>query len=144
VAVRYDNLIGQFGGPEMTAIGFAVGIDRTIMLMKELDIDYGPDNKNIKVYLVSMDDNCKGYMLEILRLLRNSSINCDINYTYRSIKAEIKKAEKLDFDIIAFLGENEYKSNSVTIKDLKDFKQYTVSKKEIVKKIFEITGRIWI
>ncbi len=139
---RYDNLIRQFGGPEMPAIGFAVGIDRTIMLMKDLGIDYGPDTKNIKAYLVSMEDDCKGYMLEILRYLRDSGISCDINYTSRSIKAEIKKAEKLEFDIIAFIGGDELKDDTVTVKDLKDFKQYTVSKKEIVGKIFEIAGRI--
>jgi len=81
-------------------------------------------------------------MLEILRCLRDSGISCDINYTSRSIKAEIKKAEKLDFDIIAFLGEDELKNDSVTIKNLKDFKQYTVNKKEIARKIFEIAGRI--
>ena len=67
---------------------------------------------------------------------------CDINYTSRSIKAEIKKAEKLDFDIIAIIGGDEYKNNTVTIKDLKNFKQYTVGKNEIVGKIFEITGRM--
>jgi len=89
-----------------------------------------------------MNDECRGYMLKILRYLRDSGISCDINYTSRSIKAEIKKAEKLEFDIIAFLGEDELKNNSVTIKDLKDFKQYTVNKKEIAKKIFEIAGRI--
>jgi histidyl-tRNA synthetase len=139
---RYDNLIGQFGGPEMPAIGFAVGIDRTIMLMKDLGIEYGLDTKNIKAYLVSMGDDYKGYMLEILKLFRDSGISCDINYTSRSIKAEIKKAEKLDFDIIAFLGEDEYKNDSVTIKDLKNFKQYKVSKNEIVGKIFEIAGRM--
>ena len=54
----------------------------------------------------------------------------------------IKKAEKLKFDIIAFIGEDERKDDTVTVKDLKDFKQYTVSKKEIVGKIFEIAGRI--
>ena len=139
---RYDNLIGQFGGPEMPAIGFAIGIDRTIMLMKDLGIEYGLDTKNIKAYLVSMGDDYKGYMLEILKLFRDSGISCDINYTSRSIKAEIKKAEKLDFDIIVFLGEDEYKNDSVTIKDLKNFKQYKVSKNEIVGKIFEIAGRM--
>jgi len=66
----------------------------------------------------------------------------DLLTDLNSIKAEIKKAEKLEFDIIAFLGEDELKNDSVTIKDLKDFKQYTVSKKEIVRKIFEIAGRI--
>jgi len=139
---RYDNLIGQFGGPDMPAIGFAVGIDRTIMLMKDLGIDYEEDTKNIKAYLVAIDDVSKGYMLEILKLLRESGIVCDINYTARSIKAEIKKAEKLDFNIIAFIGEDEAKNDSVTIKDLKSFKQYTISKNEIVEKIFEIAGRI--
>ena len=126
----------------MPAIGFAIGIDRTIMLMKDLGIEYGLGTKNIKTYLVSMGADYKGYMLEILKLLRDCGISCDINYTSRSIKAEIKKAEKLDFDIIAFLGEDEYKNDSVTIKDLKNFKQYKVSKNEIVGKIFEITGRM--
>ena len=105
-------------------------------------VSYCLDTKNIKAYLVSMGDDYKGYMLEILKLFRDSGISCDINYTSRSIKAEIKKAEKLDFDIIAFLGEDEYKNDSVTIKDLKNFKQYKVSKNEIVGKIFEIAGRM--
>ncbi len=139
---RYDDLIAQFGGPDMPAIGFAVGIDRTVMLMKELSIGYGIDTERTKVYIVSMDNDLTGYMLEILKLLRDSGINCDINYTSRSMKGEIKKAEKLDFNIIAFLGEDEFKNKSVTLKNLKDFKQYTISKKEVVEKIFEIAGRI--
>jgi len=139
---RYDNLIAQFGGPDMPAIGFAVGIDRTVMLMKELGIGYGIDTEKIKVYIVSMDNDFAGYMLEVLKLLRDSGISCDINYTSRSMKAEIKKAEKLDFNIIAFLGEDEFKNQSVTLKNLKDFKQYNIRKKEAVEKIFEIAGRI--
>lgn len=112
------------------------------MLMKELGIGYGVDTERIKVYLVSMDKDFTGYMLEILKLLRDSGISCDINYTSRTMKAEIKKAEKLDFNIIAFLGEDEFKNGSVTLKNLKDFKQYSINKKEVAEKIFEIAGRI--
>ena len=139
---RYDDLIAQSGGPDLPAIGFAAGIDRTVMLMKELSIGYGVDTERIKVYLVSMDKDFTGYMLEILKLLRDSGISCDINYTSRTMKAEIKKAEKLDFNIIAFLGEDEFKNGSVTLKNLKDFKQYSINKKEVAEKIFEIAGRI--
>ena len=64
---RYDNLISQFGGPEIPAVGFAAGIDRTIMLMKQLGIKVKKSAGRPKVYLIMMDESCREYSLDILK-----------------------------------------------------------------------------
>lgn len=137
---RYDNLISQLGGPDLPAVGFAAGIDRTIMLMKQLGIKVEKTDGKLRVYLITMDKNCQNYSLDILKYLRELGIICDINFENRSLKTEIKWAEKNRYDFIVIIGENELKSNSLTIKDLKKFKQYKVNWKTQREKIQKIMG----
>jgi histidyl-tRNA synthetase len=135
---RYDNLLKQLGGPDLPATGFAVGIDRTIMLMKQLNLKVEKNEEKARIYLMAMDKNCKLYSLDILRYLREEKFICDINFNKRSLKKEIKWAGENDYDFIFIIGEDEIKNGSITIKDIKKYSQYQVSwenEKEKIKKI---------
>lgn len=137
---RYDNLINQLGGPDLPAVGFAVGIDRTIMLMKQLGIKVERKAGKSRVYLTVMDENCQDYSLNILKYLRDLEVICDISFKNRNLKTEIKWAEKNDYDFVIIIGEDEIKSGSLTIKDIRKFKQYKVNWKTQKEKITEIIG----
>lgn len=137
---RYDNLINQLGGPDLPAVGFAVGIDRTIMLMKQLGIKVERKAGKSRVYLTVMDENCQDYSLNILKYLRDLEVICDISFKNRNLKTEIKWAEKNDYDFVIIIGEDEIKSGSLTIKDIRKFKQYKVNWKTQKEKIAEIIG----
>jgi len=137
---RYDNLINQMGGPELPATGFAVGIDRTMMLMKQLNLKFKKLARKPRVYLITMNKNCQIYSLDILKYLREMEVICDINFNNKNLKKEIKWARDNNYDFIIIIGEDEINSGSLTIKDIKKFKQYKVDWKNQKDKIIEIIG----
>jgi histidyl-tRNA synthetase len=87
-----------------------------------------------------MDENCQDYSLNILKYLRDLEVICDISFKNRNLKTEIKWAEKNDYDFVIIIGEDEIKSGSLTIKDIRKFKQYKVNWKTQKEKITEIIG----
>ncbi len=137
---RYDNLIDELGGPDIPATGFAVGIDRTIILMKQLSIGLPKSDKKSRVYLVAMDRNSQEYSLDIIKYLRGREVVCDINFNIRNLKTEIKWASDNGYDFIIIVGEDEVKTGNLTIKDIKKFKQYKVDWKNETEKIMKIIG----
>ncbi len=137
---RYNSLIKQLGGPDIPATGFAVGIDRTIMLMKQLKLSFKKTEKSRGIYLIAMDSNCELYSLKILKFLRDAGIICDINFNKKNLKKEIKWADDNKYRFIIIVGEDEIKTGSLTIKDIKRFKQYRFEWENEKEKILKIIG----
>jgi len=137
---RYDNLFEQLGGPELPAVGFAVGIDRTIILMKQLNIKTEKQIPGPRIYIISMGKICRDYSLDILKYLREMEVACDINFNERNLKTEIKWAQKNDFNFVIIIGEDEVRKGNLTIKDVKNFKQYKINWKNQKEKLNKIIG----
>lgn len=137
---RYDRLVKQFGGPDIPAIGFAVGIDRTVMLMEELGISPGEKSKKVSIYFICMEEKYQYYCLEIIKYFREKNLICDMNFSSRNLKSEIKQAGKKDYDFAVIVGEEELKNKNITIKDLKTFKQYKADWDREREKILKIIG----
>ena len=135
---RYDKLIEQFGGPDIPSIGFAVGVDRTIMLMKQLDIEYVEVKKYPKIFIIQMETDFRDYVLKLSKFLRENNLACEIGYGKKSVGSQIKSAEKNDFSHVVIIGEDEIKSDTITIKDLKTFRQYKIDWKNQPLKVLEL------
>ena len=114
-------------GPDIPAVGFAIGIDRTIVLMKKLCIKFKEPIERSSVFIVSMEDSYRKYCFKLLEFLRGSGYRSEINYADRSVGNHIKWAEKNAFSHVAIIGEDEFNSDSITLKDLKSFKQYSIN-----------------
>jgi histidyl-tRNA synthetase len=137
---RYDDLLADFNGPDMPSVGFAVGMDRTVLLMKQLGIKYVDTRNRPRSYIISLSGNAEPYIINFLKQLRDSNIACDIDYSTGGIGPALKKAGKRGFNTALIIGEEEIRSNIITVKDLKNFKQYKVKKNKLVKEILRITG----
>ena len=121
---RYDNLIEEFGGPKLSSTGFAIGLERTVLLMKRLNIEinsYLAENK--KVYVISMDTKFDKFLFEVLKFLRDNKVICDTNFNIKNISKEIKLAKEKKYNFIIIVGENEVNNNFITIKNLNSFSQ---------------------
>ncbi|MBC7333026.1 MAG: histidine--tRNA ligase [Actinobacteria bacterium] len=133
---RYNNLVEQFGGPSLPAVGFAVGIDRTLMLLKKLCIEVNLNENRPRIYLIVLDEEYSSYCLEILQYLREHSYTCDTNYNAKKLGTELKWAEKGGYDFSIIVGEDEVKTHNITVKDMKTRNQYRIDwstgKKEIL------------
>nr|QUE28819.1 syh [Porphyropsis coccinea] len=127
---RYDNLIEDLGGPKTPAIGWAIGIERLLLLLKQKLV---LDNPQIDFYIVS--DNSKRCKIESLILfnqLIKNNIKVDLDYTDSTIRKKIKRAYKLGSKNCLIIGEKEVEEQKVTIKNLLTNSEKTISKKQFL------------
>jgi histidyl-tRNA synthetase len=125
---RYDNLIKEFGGPKISSIGFAIGMERTMLLMQDLGIN-PPENKkdSLSAYIINMSYKFNGYLFEIFKFLRQNKIVCDSNFNIKNIGTEIKWAKEQGYSHILIIGEDEVKNSIITVKDLNNYSQLQLS-----------------
>ncbi len=135
---RYDKLIEQFGGPPLPSIGFAVGIDRTIVLMKQLSVSLSKEDSQSNVFVILLERRFEKYGLEFLNYLRKCDIRSDISFEIKKVGAQIKLAKKNEFTHAAVIGEDEATSGNITVKKLADFTQNQFNWKKDPHKIYDI------
>jgi histidyl-tRNA synthetase len=121
---RYDNLVKFLGGPEVPAIGFALGIERTMLAIGEKPFE----RKGI--FVAYPDEAGRKKAVEILKTLREKGI-LSVMGDSGKLKNQLKLADKQGFKFAVIVGENEVKTGKFTVKELESGKQFTVELSEI-------------
>lgn len=137
---RYDLLVSDLGGEETPAIGFAAGMDRTVLAMQKQNIPYESRN-GVDVYIAPQGDEAIEYGMELLHDLRtraNSPIRAEMDYLGRSFKAQLREADRVGAKKVILLGADETKSRRITLKDFGTGEQITKDKDFIMGKYFGI------
>ncbi|MFH1889101.1 MAG: histidine--tRNA ligase [Candidatus Omnitrophota bacterium] len=111
---RYDNLVSELGGPDLSAIGFAFGIERLLLVRRS---EPGVQSNNL-VYLITLGEEAKKKGLKILEYLRKKDICADTDYEGKSLKGAMRKANDLRAKYVLILGEEELKNNILTLKNM--------------------------
>ena len=114
---RYDGLISQLGGNEVPGIGFAMGIERLMLLMDNLGVEI-PNNERVKVYFAPMGEKEAEKCFNMVQLLRQNGIRAEMDHMNRSIKAQFKYADKIDAGFVGVIGSNELENGQVKIKNM--------------------------
>jgi len=114
---RYDGLIEEIGGPSIPSLGFGMGLER-LMLLLEAQKRRFPEERKPELFIVTIGDEAKLKAVELARELRldGSSVLYDLGG--RSMKAQMKLANKLGAQTVIVLGEDEIKNDEATIKDM--------------------------
>jgi histidyl-tRNA synthetase len=128
---RYNNLITEVGGSSTPAVGFGMGIERLLLLLEANGYEFIDDTKPI-VYTAPYNQNCYEQALEIANSLRNAGIACEIDIVGRSLKAQLKYANKKGFKFVLVIGENEIKSSTVSLKNFETGEELSIKKEELV------------
>lgn len=134
---RYDNLIEELGGPKLGAVGFAAGIERIILAMKNETMIERVVEKHIQkqkqnvLFELAISDNERKNAFEKAMFWRREGIPADVDYENRSFKAQKKIADKADIGFSDTTGPDEIKTNEHRIKSMK-------SGKEIVFKLYDL------
>ena len=110
---RYDGLVELLGGPSTPGIGFAMGIERIIILLKELEC-YVPD-RELDVFVMNLDDT--NYAFQIIDDLRLSEFSVETDYTGKNMKGMWKLVDKLNPKFVLIIGEDERVNDYITVKD---------------------------
>lgn len=130
---RYDHLVEYFGGPEMSGIGFAIGVERLIDLAIEEGYQFKETASN-DVYVIGLGE-VGNAPLTLVQKLRKANLIAEANYLPRSMKAQFKSAERSNAKYIAIIGEDELKNGSVNLKRTCDRTQVTIAQDEVLDQI---------
>ena len=122
---RYDGLISEFGVQDVAGIGFAVGIERLLMLIENTGVKI-PEPKGVKLYIAPMGEEETKKAFEISATLRKNGVSCDMDHMGRGIKAQFKYADKIGARYVVVLGSNELEQGVLNVKDMKDGSQTQV------------------
>ncbi len=133
---RYDKLVSEFDGPDTPGIGFAMGIERLLLLLENSKVEIPNDNK-VKIYFAPMgEEECKK-AFKLTALLRNEGIICETDHMGRGIKAQFKYADKIGAQYVAVIGSNELSLGEVKVKNMVDGKEESVKFSDICKYVKE-------
>lgn len=127
---RYDGLIETVGGPKIPGIGFAMGITRLILAYEEEQKIKEKQNE-IKtdcpeLYIAPMGNDAQVIALDIIQNLRYKNISADCDIMGRSLKAQMKYADKIKASYVLILGDNEIVTGAAEIKNMKTGEQTKV------------------
>lgn len=114
---RYDGLVEEFGGGNISGVGFAVGIERLLLLME----NNGEEIKEpapLTIYVAPMGDKERKEAFGIVSDLRKKGISADTDYMERGIKSQFKYADKIKARFVGVIGEKESENGVVKLKDM--------------------------
>ncbi|MGI2091527.1 histidine--tRNA ligase [Shewanella oncorhynchi] len=127
---RYDGLVAQLGGKDTPAVGFAMGLERIVLLLETLELtkDIPPE---VDVYVTAMGDSCLVEAIKVAQELRNALPNLKVmsHCGGGNVKKQMKRADKSGASVALLIGEDELAEGMVTVKHLRnDIEQQRVAR----------------
>ena len=113
---RYNGLIEQLDGPSIPAIGFAMGLDRTILAMEALNVNFDI-KENIDIFIMYGNDEEKETATYLLQDFRMNGFICETDYMGKSFKNQFKSADRFNSKFLIILNSDDIKSYKVNVKD---------------------------
>ena len=131
---RYDGLVEEIGGAPTPAVGFAVGLER-VMLAMEMQNLFPEREEGADAFVVALGDEAKDEAFCLLAELRDAGLSARMDYAGRSMKSQMKQADKANARYALILGEDELAKGVVTLRDMESSGQEQVAREEIVNKL---------
>ena len=123
---RYDNLISKLGGDSIPAIGAAGGFERLLLAIDEEKIQLQLKQKN-KIFIAVQKKELESDAFIIANRLRSKGLVVEIDYLGRSLKSQLKTADRIGVRYTLIYGEAEKNNNTITVRDMKTSTQSSVS-----------------
>lgn len=102
---RYDNLFRELGGPKIPAMGFALGMERLILLLKQ---NYEAKiHPALSLFIITLGESAQDFGFSLTQNLRKEGYAVEVNYDKKSLKSLMRKANKLRVPAVLIIGENE-------------------------------------
>ena len=134
---RYDNLVESVGGKSTPCVGFGIGLERLIMLLEKVGAPL-PNDSYPQIYVAPQSGEYALYCMELAEKLRACGIKTETDFMGRSVKAQLKYADKIKAKFVAVIGENEKTTGKVELKNMLDGTKETISVGKIAEYFKEI------
>ena len=123
---RYDGLVELLGGPKMPALGFAMGLERLLLVMEQSSCPF-PEPAPCAIYIGSLGRQASHQAAKLVDMLRREGFGAQGDVMNRSIKAQMKYADKLGAKFSCILGDLELQNGVVNVKNMKTGESTPVS-----------------
>ncbi|OJI23347.1 Histidine--tRNA ligase [Vibrio vulnificus] len=135
---RYDGLVEQLGGKATPAVGFAMGLERLVLMLETLELT--DVRRSVDVYVVTAGEGTMMAGMKLAEQVREAipGVRVMNHFGGGNFKKQFKRADKVGAVVALVLGENEVADNTVVLKDLAGGEQITYSQQEIASKIAEL------
>lgn len=120
---RYDGLVHELGGPEAPGIGFALGVDRLVMGMDEADPRFA---RGVDVFVAALGEHARDAAFQLVHTLRSAGFSTETRYGAKTLKSQMKQADKLKARFVLMLGDDEIAANQVTLRNMATREQHTI------------------
>ncbi|MBN1932926.1 MAG: histidine--tRNA ligase [Desulfobacterales bacterium] len=129
---RYNGLVKALGGPDQPAVGFAIGFDRLVEItgLKNADFKQNPD-----IFIAAMGENGKARAFEWACAFADSGIKTEMDFSDRSLKSLMKRADKLSAAYVLMVGEKELEEGAVVLRDMTTKEQVSIPLENLVEDI---------
>ncbi len=128
---RYDRLVEELGGPPTPAIGFAIGFDRLVEIMEQCDTQV--HEKGLDLFIVSLGADAQEYAFQWSCRLNTMGIRTDSDFRGKSMKALMKRANKLNAAFVLIVGDNELARKTLVLRNMATKEQTEIGMETVVK-----------
>jgi histidyl-tRNA synthetase len=136
---RYDDLLSIFSDEKITGTGFGMGVYTLYLFLSTYDLipeDIKEKDYSDTIYIASINEDVSIYALDLARIIREEDFPCIIDYRFKNLKNQLKKASELGVIISLIVGPDEMEKNRVTIKNMVSEEQKTILVEDLIDEIY--------
>ena len=137
---RYDGLMAQLGGQELSGIGFGLGIDRCVLAADSEGISFDQEFTS-NLFIIPLGDESKTRALTIAQELQNAGFRVEISFGDRALKGSMKAADKNNAEYVLVLGDSEISSGTVELKQMSTGKTTSVTLTSLSDHLRSVSGK---
>ena len=123
---RYDYLVEELGGKPTPAVGFAAGIERMIATLEKQRVKI-PSWEGLKVFVATVSTEDHSSALKIVKQIRENGVSAEMDFLDKSLKAQMRLANKFNVSYVVIVGQEELKEQKVTIKNMSNGQQEKIA-----------------
>ena len=138
---RYDGLIAELGGPSLQAVGFAMGLERLMMVMEAEGAEF-PEKNTCDIYFAPMGEKASVAATKLCTALRAEGFEALTDVSGRGLKAQMKYADKIGAKLHCVIGDNELENGKFVIKNMKTGDTYDITLNDFVEQFYDIVNKI--
>lgn len=129
---RYDGLIKELGGPDLPGIGFALGMERIILLLEKSE-DFFQDHPFL--YCIFVGDRARQYGFKLVQNLRREEFSVECDYENRSLKSQMRTAHRFGVPYALIIGDEELDKGIAHVRDMRRSEQFMIKLNDIVQEL---------
>ncbi len=130
---RYDGLVEELGGPPTPAIGFAIGFDRLVEIMEDIQEDSGPETTDL--FIAALGEAAMGNAYHLACDLNQAGIRTESDFRGKSMKSLMKRANKINARYVLMIGENEIQNGAAILRDMDTKEQVSIGMDTLAQEI---------